>query len=225
MISNSEIVIRLLLSALLGGLIGMEREANNRPAGLRTHVLVTIGSALIMMISIDGFRDIIASGRSGDPGRIAAQVVSGIGFLGAGTIMQNGNNITGLTTAASLWVCGGIGLAIGSGYYFGALITVAIILFTLMKLGGIEKSIMRTKYKIMAVSCDERPGLVGEIGCILGNHSMDIRDIRFIRDSDELDNKAVEIHFALKVPHSYPNTTILESICSIKGVEKAGWIN
>lgn len=225
MISNSEIVIRLLLSALLGGLIGMEREANNRPAGLRTHVLVTIGSALIMMISIDGFHDIIATGRSGDPGRIAAQVVSGIGFLGAGTIMRNGNNITGLTTAASLWVCGGIGLAIGSGYYFGGLITVAIILFTLMKLGGVEKSIIRTKYKVMAVSCSERPGLVGEIGCILGNHSMDIRDIRFIRDSDDPDNETVEIHFALKVPHSYPNTMLLEELCGVKGVEKSGWIN
>jgi len=119
MIGNTEVILRLLLSAFFGGLVGMEREANNRPAGLRTHVLVSLGSTLIMMISIDAFRGMGASGNGGEPARLAAQVVSGIGFLGAGTILRDGTNIKGLTTAASLWVCGGIGLAVGSGYYLG----------------------------------------------------------------------------------------------------------
>lgn len=111
MIPGIEIIIRLVLSSVLGGLIGIEREVNNRPAGLRTHVLVTVGSALIMLISIDGFSNL--PNRLGDPARLAAQVVSGIGFLGAGTIMRTGNNINGLTTAASLWVSAGLGLAVG----------------------------------------------------------------------------------------------------------------
>ena len=118
MISEIEIVKRLILSAILGGLIGVEREVNNRPAGLRTHILVTLGSTLVMLVSIDGLhRD--GGAILSDPYRLAAQVVSGIGFLGAGTIMRTGNSINGLTTAASLWVSAGIGLAIGTGYYLG----------------------------------------------------------------------------------------------------------
>ncbi len=110
MISQMEIITRLVLAAVIGGLIGIEREFKNRPAGLRTHVLVSLGSALIMLISIDGFTNIV--NQTGDPARLAAQVVSGIGFLGAGTIMRTENSINGLTTAASLWVAAGIGLAV-----------------------------------------------------------------------------------------------------------------
>lgn len=104
MITEIEIIKRLLLSAFLGGLIGVEREVNNRPAGLRTHILVTLGSTLVMLISIDGLNRINDGIIMSDPYRLAAQVVSGIGFLGAGTIMRTGNSINGLTTAASLWL-------------------------------------------------------------------------------------------------------------------------
>ncbi|MDG2764905.1 MgtC/SapB family protein, partial [Vibrio parahaemolyticus] len=126
MINNIEIIVRLVLSAFLGGLIGMEREASNRPAGFRTHILVSIGSTLMMLVSING-----ASGGS-DPTRIAAQVVSGIGFLGAGTILRDGNRVKGLTTAASLWVCAGIGLAIGQGFYFAGIATSIISFLSLL---------------------------------------------------------------------------------------------
>src|SRR5690554_2770579 len=104
LISNVEIAIRLVLSVVLGGLIGLERESHGRPAGFRTHILVCIGSTLVMIISAYAFME-FSTGRPGgyDPGRIAAQVISGIGFLGAGTIMREGANVRGLTTAASLW--------------------------------------------------------------------------------------------------------------------------
>ena len=112
MISSMEIVIRLLVSSLLGGLIGIEREVNNRPAGLRTHVLVTLGSTLIMLISIDGFTEV--GNRMGDPARLAAQVVSGIGFLGAGLIIEHKRRVHNLTSAATIWVTAAIGMAIGA---------------------------------------------------------------------------------------------------------------
>ena len=223
MITNIQVIFRLILSAFLGGLVGMEREANNRPAGLRTHVLVTLGSALIMMISIDGFNGMGVNSSGGDPARLAAQVVSGIGFLGAGTILRNGTNIKGLTTAASLWVCGGIGLAIGSGYYVGGFVTVVIVLFTLMRLGMIEKRILKSKYRVLIVNSVERPGLIGELGTILGHYSMDIRDIKIMRDDEDKDTGLIEIQFTIKVPITFPNTHLLEGLLNIKGVENAGW--
>ncbi|MCG4572257.1 MgtC/SapB family protein [Clostridium cochlearium] len=149
MTSYKEIVIRLVLSALIGGLIGVEREVNNRPAGLRTHILVSVSSALMMLVSINGFIDAETGLRTGDSARLAAQVVSGMGFLGAGTIIKTGGNIQGLTTAASLWTCAGIGLAIGNGYYFGGLFTSMTVLFTLMSLSSFEKRIAKKKYKIL----------------------------------------------------------------------------
>lgn len=223
MISSTEIIFRLLISAFLGGLVGMEREANNRPAGLRTHVLVSLGSALIMMISIDGFHGLGDYGSGGEPARLAAQVVSGIGFLGAGTILRDGTNIKGLTTAASLWVCGGIGLAVGSGYYLGGLVTVVIVLFTLMRLGIVERKILRNKYRVLIVNTIERPGLIGELGGILGTYSMDIRDVKIIRDDEESESGAIEIRFVIKVPVTFPNSRLLEGILNVKGVENAGW--
>src|SRR5690606_40140353 len=96
-ISNLEIITRLVLAAIRGRLIGTGREISNRPAGLRTHILVTTGACLIMLVSIDGFFILGEGVLSGDPARLAAQVVSGIGFIGAGTILRTGNNITGLT--------------------------------------------------------------------------------------------------------------------------------
>ena len=124
MISQEEVILRLVIATLFGGLIGLERESHKRPAGFRTHILVCIGSALVMIVSQYAFLDFAEKSMGYDPGRIAAQVISGIGFLGAGTILREGSTVKGLTTAASLWVVSGIGLAIGSGFYlFGAVTT------------------------------------------------------------------------------------------------------
>lgn len=134
--TDSDIVIRLLVAALLGGLIGLEREAAKRAAGLRTHTLVSIGSALIMMTSIHLFE--VYSGRVNmDPARLGAQVVSGIGFLGAGTIIRSGSNVVGLTTAASLWVVAAVGLAVGCGFWKAALFTTICVLLGLIIFGKI----------------------------------------------------------------------------------------
>lgn len=128
MIGNGEMVARLALAALFGSVIGLERERLLWAAGLRTHMLVCVGSCLIMLVSAFGFGDVLGTEHVVlDPSRIAAQVVSGIGFLGAGTILLRGEVVKGLTTAASLWGVAAIGLAIGSGLYLPALATTALI--------------------------------------------------------------------------------------------------
>jgi putative Mg2+ transporter-C (MgtC) family protein len=152
MLSELEMVLRLILSAIIGGAIGIEREASNRPAGFRTHILVSVGSTLIMLVSAYGM------GESADPARLAAQVVSGIGFLGAGTILRTGSHIKGLTTAASLWVCAGIGLAIGAGFYLGGVVTAAIVLLSLVALGNFEVNVLRGANKLVRVTATDRAG-------------------------------------------------------------------
>ena len=134
---------KLLLAVILGGIIGWERETRGRPAGLRTHILVCVGVTLMMVVSENMFEKYkIYSDDSViriDPARIAAQVVTGIGFLGAGTIMRFKASVRGLTTAASLWVVAGIGLAIGSNCFIPALLTTVIVFFTLFFVPFLEK--------------------------------------------------------------------------------------
>jgi putative Mg2+ transporter-C (MgtC) family protein len=125
---------RLALAAALGGAIGLERELREREAGLRTHMLVCLGSALFTIVSAYGFREFLTSGDQvirADPTRIAAQIVTGVGFLGAGAIIRQGLWIRGLTTAATLWVSAAIGIAAGAGYYSGAVLATALTVFTL----------------------------------------------------------------------------------------------
>ena len=144
MVTSLQTVYRLVLAALLSGLVGIEREAHGRAAGLRTHILVCVGSTLIMLTSLYMF-DIYSAKAAIDPGRIAANVITGIGFLGAGTIIRWGSSVKGLTTAASIWAVSGIGLAIGCGYYFGAVVTTLIILVTLQLLRKVEGAVALKK--------------------------------------------------------------------------------
>ncbi len=131
------VVFRLLLSLVLGGTIGIERELDKQPAGLRTHILISVGATLIMLVSISVPRT-YSNFSSGDPARIAAQVVSGIGFLGAGAILRMGINIRGLTTAASIWIVAALGLAVGAGIYIASAVTTVLILFALVVLKKVE---------------------------------------------------------------------------------------
>ncbi len=147
MISIEEIIIRLVAAAVLGSLIGFERERLDWVAGLRTHMLVCLGSALAAIISAFGFQDILgAPAVALDPSRIAAQVISGIGFLGAGTILFLRHEIVrGLTTAAGLWAVAAIGLAIGTGLYLAAVVSTGIALIILAGLRPLERWMFRRK--------------------------------------------------------------------------------
>ncbi len=144
MLPNSVMIGRLLVAAVLGGMVGFERERLLWAAGLRTHMLVCIGSCLIIIVSAYGFNDVLGEKNVVlDPSRIAAQVVSGVGFLGAGTILFRGEAVKGLTTAASLWAVAGIGLASGSGLYVAAMAGTVIILAVLAGIKPLEERYRR----------------------------------------------------------------------------------
>ena len=133
----AEVLLRVVLAGVLGGAIGAEREIREREAGLRTHMLVAVGAALFTIVSAYAWADFSFSQRNGitfDPTRIAAQIVTGIGFLGAGAIIRQGLSVRGLTTAASLWVVAAIGMASGAGYYSAAAITTIVVLISLWPL-------------------------------------------------------------------------------------------
>ena len=178
-IDNVNILLRLLLSMLMGGLIGSERERSNHAAGLRTHILVCLGSTLIMLLSIYGFADFVAEVNVRiDPARLATAVITGIGFLGAGTILFTGKSITGLTTAASIWVVGAIGLAIGAGFYFAAIVSTFLILLNLIVFNKLEQRYIRgSKLHLITIHAANAPGLLDGLSAMLKNEGFIIKKL------------------------------------------------
>lgn len=176
MLEAQEILLRLFLAALVGGLIGLERQRRNHPAGFRTHTLVSLGSALIMITSEEvALRH---AGVNADPGRIAAQVVSGIGFLGAGTIMREGLTVRGLTTAASLWVVAALGLSIGGGHYVAAAGAALLTLITLGLLNHIEHTYLdKGQYGRIHLVIEDRPGGFGAVAAEMDRLRVNVRNM------------------------------------------------
>ncbi|SEJ86809.1 MgtC/SapB family protein [Paraburkholderia diazotrophica] len=157
MISDVELISRLVLAAVLGSVIGFERERLSWAAGLRTHMLVCVGSALFMIVSAFGFADVLGTEHVVlDPSRVAAQVVSGIGFLGAGSILLRGSIIRGLTTAASLWSVAAVGLAVGGGLYTASIAATIIVLIILAGVQPIEKRFITVKQRCQLMLVVER---------------------------------------------------------------------
>ena len=189
---NSETLIRLLLAAVLGGLIGTERERMNRAAGLRTHVMVSLGSALFTVLSIYAFHE---EGRPNDPARIAAQIVSGIGFLGAGTIMKHGATVKGLTTAATLWVVAAIGMAAGAGYYAGATLSAVVALLTLIYLRDVERLVGGKRYTELELSFSRGSGHLSRLHQELDSLDIVVQKIELNEDDD-----LVNVSAAILVP-------------------------
>jgi putative Mg2+ transporter-C (MgtC) family protein len=159
MVPDTEFILRLLIAAALGMIIGFERERQNQPAGLRTHTILAIGSCLAMTMSINLSQQ-FAPTVIGDPARLAAQVISGIGFLGAGAILRYGTTVKGLTTATSLWTMAIVGLAVGAGHYFAAVASTAAILIVLTLLNLLEKKAIRSYTTInIVVTAHDQPDL------------------------------------------------------------------
>ncbi|WP_422445741.1 MgtC/SapB family protein [Thermoanaerobacterium sp. DL9XJH110] len=213
-ISQVELTLRLLLSILLGGVIGIERESVNRPAGFRTHILVCGGSALTMLVSIyifEEFRGIA----SPDPARIAAQVVSGIGFLGAGTIIREGATVRGLTTAASLWTVAAIGLAVGSGFYFAAILATLLTFVTLISFSRIENYIIKKRFlQQISLVIKDRPGQIGKIGSVLGEMNINIRSIKM----QNLEDDKLLISLFVRFPSNVAINDVIARLLQIDGI-------
>ncbi len=216
-LSELEAVVRLSLSFLLGAVLGLERETHDRPAGLRTFILVSVGSTLVMIVSMT-LRDLYPATAGVDPGRIAAQVVTGIGFLGAGTIMREGPFIRGLTTAAGLWVVSAIGLAVGAGFYLVAVATTGLVMIALTLLVRVERYYIGGKgYGRVTVTAADEPGQLGRIASALGERGIDIKDIRM----NPRDEGFVEIDLRVRAPHKDALRLAIQAIMSVKGVRSA----
>ncbi len=216
MISSIDIIIRLIISSICGSIIGFQREIADRPAGFRTHVLVCIGSALIMMVSIYPF---IGEMRA-DPSRIASGVITGIGFLGAGTIIRQGSIVKGLTTAASLWTIAGVGLAIGAGFYFAAIATTILVLLVLSGFKIIETRFLKTKgTEFIVVRMQDRPGMLGKVGANLGELSVNIRNIEMTQEQEGI----ASIRLTVDIPRGVFTETVIENLSGIEGIKTVQW--
>lgn len=209
-----EILLRIALSCVFGGAIGYEREATNRPAGLRTHILVCVGSALTMMTGIFMFYE---SGGVSDPTRLGAQVISGIGFLGAGTIMREGLNVRGLTTAASLWAVSCVGLAIGAGYYLAALFAAMTILITLIFFKLIVWKVWSSNaFKTIVITATSPGDIMTDVSALFSDRGIAVKNIEFLSGDDG--QKQVKIQ--TKMPNcSIPD--LRDAIEGIVGVDRA----
>lgn len=161
--STLSLALQLLAAAAAGTAVGLERQFRNHPAGIRTHALVAIGAATFTIVGTSGFD---ADGVSGDPSRIAAQVASGIGFIGAGAILKEGVTVRGLTTATSIWVSGAMGVAAGAGYYQLLVATVVVALVVLLLVGILNGPLERAFRPIVVVELEYRRGH-GTLGPVL----------------------------------------------------------
>ena len=215
-ISETEILIRLGLAALLGMMVGYERERQNQPAGLRTHVILAVGPCLAMTVSIDLAIQFYPHAPNGDPARLAAQVISGIGFLGAGAILRYGTNVKGLTTATSLWAIAIVGLAVGAGHYFSAVGTTLAMLIVLTILNIIEKRYIRAYQVItVVVTARENPALVETLLEVFKKLKKKVLNIGFEADPIK---KSLTVNLVVKTLEDDPMIDIREAIETIPGV-------
>ena len=218
-----EALLRLALAAVLGGLIGVERELREREAGLRTHLLVSLGAGAFTIVGAYGFHDFIASGDAvvrTDPTRIAAQVVTGIGFLGAGAIIRQGLSVRGLTTAATLWVVAAVGMASGAGYYSAAVITTGVVLAALWPLRVIAYKILRRFRNedgrlLVAVPAGEPPGAV--IDAIEATGAR----IGSLEVTQEGERRRLELNVVL--PRDTQSMQLVARIADVEGVAEVRW--
>lgn len=218
---TTEMIVRMLLAALLGSVVGLERERLLWVAGLRTHMLVCVGSALFMLVSAYGFGQALGSeGRELDVSRVAAQVVSGIGFLGAGTILLRHDVIRGLTTAASLWAVAAIGLAVGGGMYVLAVASTTIILGILVVLRPLERVIHRNFRTTRTIVVDVDPELLNSesVQDVIAFGNLQIRQWQTVSAPEESHLRLV---FVLTTTSADDLTRLLGTLRSMRGVISA----
>ena len=214
MIDDLTTVLRLILALILGGVIGFERQHRKKTAGLKTHVLVSLGSCLVTILSINLYAGVQGL-TNADPARLAAQVVSGIGFLGAGAIIKEGPTIRGLTTAASLWVVASVGLAAGAGAVTGAVVTTVLVVVSLELLPKIEG--LYTKGPAasnLIIHSVEKPGQIGRIGACLGNLGVSISQISI----EDAEGGRITIFVHVNLPERVRTDQVMAELGNIEGI-------
>jgi putative Mg2+ transporter-C (MgtC) family protein len=218
MVTDIDIILRLTIAAGLGLIIGYERERQNQAAGLRTHMTLVIGSALAMIVSINIPVQYRGVATNGDPARLAAQVISGIGFLGVGAILRFGSNIKGLTTAASMWTMAIVGLSIGAGYFVAGIVTTFIVFIILAVVNVFEERMILTYGTLhLIVDVDDRPGLVAHIKAMLRGPK---RSIKTFGLDKNLDQRTVTIDAVLRIFQNETPEGIAEELTSIEGIHR-----
>ena len=212
-----QFAIRLLLSALLGGLVGFERERQGQPAGLRTLIILSVGSTLAMILSINMAFQYTPQEPAGDPARLAAQVVSGIGFLGAGAILHYGLNIKGLTTATSLWTIAIVGLAVGAGRYIESIATTAVILVALVILNMIERRYIHsfTSFNLTVKAADKH-GMIDRLKTALSDPG---HTVSVIRVSKDLDDNRITVEMTVRALETNLQDHLIGQLSAIEGVK------
>lgn len=215
------IIIKLLLAALCGALIGMEREKHGRPAGLRTHLLVALASCLMMIISESVYLKYgLIPGTSIlriDPSRIAAQIVAGIGFIGAGVILKDGLTVRGLTTAACLWLAAGIGMGFGMGIYLPTIVSTIIAISALIFLKRLEPYINKDRFLIFRIETDEGIDVYPQLEVIFAQYKMIVSDV-----SCTLHPRSGETHykFVLTQHRTRMGRELAKTVAELEGVKK-----
>ena len=211
---------RLLLSAFLAGLIGYERERVGRAAGFRTHILVGVGSCLVMLTGL-ALDEQLSQHSHFDPSRMAAQVVSGIGFLGAGTILRFRASVRGLTTAASLWAVGGIGLAIGAGFFIGGILTGVIVVLSLVVLSRLERIIRKEWSHTLVVETQTLREDLAHIQKVLEDYDVAIQKFEIASGASP---NCSSIRFQVKLFSDSHQEEILRELLRLEGVKQAQWM-
>lgn len=218
MLTQYDVILRLLVAGILGGLIGFEREMHHQPAGLRTHIILVLGAALAMCMSINLSMQFHTTASNGDPERLAAQVISGIGFLGAGAIFRFGAGVKGLTTASSLWTAAIVGLAVGAGYFLIGGVTTAIVLFALKGLDLVEKRLIRGRMtRTIVVRGADRPGFVDEVKSALTKFDIGLKSISLQKN---LKNNEIQIETLAKVLPDQDLDAILGAMSKMEGLSE-----
>ncbi|MBN1958335.1 MAG: MgtC/SapB family protein [Desulfuromonadales bacterium] len=214
------ILLKLLLASLAGGIIGLEREKHGRPAGLRTHLLVAAGSCLMMIVSEAFFikyGDLSATGVVRlDPSRAAAQIITGIGFLGAGVIIKEGAIVRGLTTAASLWMVAGIGMAFGMGLAGAGAIATFLALFSLLILKKLEPLLKKDRYLHLSVSATAQPDIYPALEALFSKYRLRISNIEANLD---IPANRIRYNFVITQHKVRIGQELSKVIAEIEGVE------
>lgn len=225
-ISYIEVALRLAATVVLCGLIGFERETRDQAAGFRTHILLGLGAALFTLVSAYGFSEFTeaaleeGNGIQFDPTRIAAQIVTGIGFLGAGAIIRQGLDVRGLTTATSLWTAAAVGMASGAGYFFGAALTTFVALLALYMLRKFRGSVIerfRVELTNLTVVFGDEGESASEAIRIIESHDITVRSM----DAEIRDGEA-SYNIQLRVPPGSGVQEMLREVAALPGVERVG---